>query len=49
MRLPRTSEHIAAFGEGMLVLTNEEIEVPGGEDIDGIFYAGASAGSTLRF
>lgn len=43
------TEHIAVFGEGLVVLTDERVGLPNGDEIDHIFYAGGSAGLVYRF
>ena len=43
------TEHIALFGEGLVVMTDERLELATGGDIENIFYAGGSAGLVYRF
>lgn len=43
------TEHIAVFGEGLAVLTDTEIQLQDGSDIENLFYAGGSAGLVYRF
>ncbi len=42
------TEHVALFGEGLVVLTNHEIDL-GNQDFDHIFYGGGAGGLTFRF